>query len=50
MFLQPPNPYSGESFGKFRRVHQQLNHKNMWEAHKPEPPPPNNLPFAFTAY
>lgn len=48
MSPQPGNQYSGESFGKFRKVHQQLNRMNMWEACQPEPP--NNLSFAFTVY
>lgn len=45
---QPANQYSGESFGTFRRVHQQLNRMNIWEASQPELP--NNLPFAFSVY
>lgn len=47
-FGPTPSPYCGESFGSYRRVHQQLNRGNMWEASPPEAP--NNLPFAFTVY
>jgi hypothetical protein len=44
----PVNGYYGESFGSHRRVHQQLNRTNMWEARRPEPP--NNKAFAFTVH
>jgi hypothetical protein len=47
-FPMPVNGYCGESFGSHRRVHQQLNRTNMWEAQQPEPS--KNNAFAFTVY